>query len=202
MTSNLMRASSYLIMKKKSILYRIVKSMMPNISQLMFLFIGLLLSINGFAQESQKDTLSISLKKNVVHGTIGAYAMWNVNYERMIGRSENKLVSYWLRTGYGLYETWGSSGTNFLIEFTTLFWPGSSHLEASIGFTSLFNKTGYDFDLKNGVAPEKSSYRDSSVAGAFGYRFQKSDGNFLFRSGIGYPETFYLSFGFLFGRSR
>ncbi|MFT6983614.1 MAG: hypothetical protein ACJAUD_002393 [Crocinitomicaceae bacterium] len=35
-------------------------------------------------------------------------------------------------------------------------------------------------------------------AGNLSYRFQKSDGHFMFRTGIGLPEALYIGFGFVF----
>ena len=35
-------------------------------------------------------------------------------------------------------------------------------------------------------------------AGAIGYRFQKPGGKFVFRTGIGFPESLYLSLGLCF----
>ena len=167
-----------------------------------FIFlIGLTASLSSYGQQTEIDTVKVGLRKNVVHGTLGIYLLANVNYERMLGTSKDRGSSFWLRGGYGVYQTWGEEGTHYLIELTTLFFPGSSHLEASVGFVSMFAKSGYESDLSMGVPQAKSVYRDNSIAGVIGYRFQKPTGHFVFRTGIGFPEVFYTSFGFSFGHS-
>ncbi len=38
----------------------------------------------------------------------------------------------------------------------------------------------------------------NAPAGSIGYRFQKAEGGFIFRTGIGFPDGLYVSAGFRF----
>jgi len=138
--------------------------------------------ISDFQQEPEK------VNKNVIYGTVGFFPIWgaiNINYERMIAHSTEKfLKSWWYRAGGGVWGSWGAEGPHFVSTIAALTGSKNSHFEAGLGFTIL-NDNYYH---ENSLYP----------AGNIGYRFQKPDGRFVFRTGAGFPETTYLSLGISF----
>lgn len=143
-------------------------------------------SVTGQTSESEKAPERIS--KNVIYGTLGFFPIWgalNINYERMLGHSTEKFItSWWWRLGGGVWGAWETGGPHFLSTLSAMTGSGKSHFEAGLGFTVL-NDNYYH---------ENSFY----PAGNIGYRFQKPDGRFVFRAGVGFPETTHLSFGISF----
>ena len=143
-------------------------------------------SATGQSSEPQQE--SGKLSKNVIYGTAGFFPIWgviNINYERMLGHSSEKFVkSLWYRVGGGYWGTWGAEGPHFVSTLTALTGSKNNHLELSLGIAIL----------------NDNYYHDNSLypAGNIGYRFQKSDGHFVFRTGVSFPETTYLSLGISF----
>ena len=120
--------------------------------------------------------------KNTTYVTVGFALLWgavNANYEQMIWKSQDRFIqSLWFRIGAGSYAAWDAEGINFVATLNALTCKKNTHLEFGLGATYF----GGDISL---ITP----------AGALGYRFQKPKGHFIFRTGIGWPESFYLSFG-------
>ena len=77
-----------------------------------------------------------------------------------------------------------------------------SHLELGLGMASLFDKEGYNSAVQNAVyysaKPSREDYRSFLPAATIGYRFQKPDEGFVFRTGIASPDGIYLSVGCAF----
>ncbi|MEN8119248.1 MAG: hypothetical protein ABFS35_02835 [Bacteroidota bacterium] len=142
---------------------------------------------------AQGDKVEIfqSGQKNLVYGSIcifGPGASANGNYERMIAERNNKFFkTYWFRISGGVYSAWEwGNGIHFITGVTMLSGSGKNHFEFNIGLTSIF-------DLASSVDNQYIF-----PAGILGYRYQKKDGHFVFRSGLGFPEIVYFSFGFCF----
>jgi hypothetical protein len=129
---------------------------------------------------------TIEYYENTIYATVGFALMYgaaNVNYERMIWKSQDQFVqALWLRVGVGAYVAWGDEGINYVVTLNALTGKRNAHLEFGLGVTSF---GGDDFPS---IFP----------AGALGYRFQKPKGHFIFRIGVGWPESIYLSFGTCF----
>ncbi|WP_416866433.1 MAG: hypothetical protein ACMVP2_01520 [Imperialibacter sp.] len=108
---------------------------------------------------------------------------FSIAYERMLKHKKENIKPY-IRFIGGRYQSlFDSERQNYIAAMPTLvFGSGNHHAEAGIGFT---------------VA---SPGHDPKLWGALnvGYRYQKPDGNFLFRAGIGTPEGGYLSVGIAF----
>ena len=148
--------------------------------------------------------------ENVILGTFGTFApaafygSVTAGYERRLVKFRNPNAgTLWIRVGYGVWAAWLASGPHFITGFTYLAFQGASHLEFSLGYTSVFDKQGYEFQVEQSVylgepEPPKSEFRENLPAAAFGYRYQKMDGHFVFRIGISYPEGAYGSIGAAF----
>lgn len=181
--------------------------------KLLLVIINLLMFMPLYGQGHNKDTIPESLKKNVVYGTLGTAVVIGVatiNYERMIGESKTKFItSYWLKIGFGEYYIFGSNiggGPYFTIGLTGLTGKNNGHFEFNIGLASLLDDEEYDRDYEAFLVgwtisePQKSDYRTTIPSVGIGYRFQKPDGKFVFRTGYAFPEFVYLSVGYCFGR--
>jgi hypothetical protein len=156
---------------------------------LIIVFILILsLSFNALAQQTELTNQDTSLKKNIIFLTLGYAPMWsaaNTNYERMVYENRDWFFnSFYAKIGGGYFATWGYSGPNFNGGLTFLGGKNNSHLEIDGGVAVIIDDWDGDVDVYPG--------------GAVGYRFQKPGGRFVFRTGVGYPESFYLSCGFAF----
>ena len=135
------------------------------------------------------ESSSANFKKNVVYATFGFLpnAIFNFNYERqLIHPGKEPVSSINLRLGYGVEGNLDGSEKLVLLSSNFIFGSGSGHLETDIGAAYLFNIVKYNNDKKAGITPVIN----------LGYRFQKKNGHFVFRTGIGWPDCIYLSLGF------
>lgn len=162
--------------------------------------------LNSYSQSSINDSNHIGLKKNSVYGSVGLSALYrlaSINYERIIIQRNTGLFKNYLVRGSVGYWT---AGPFAVVGVGTLTGLRNNHLETNVGFAYIFDKQGYDIGIGNsgwydGIyypEPDKSEYTDYKLSGAIGYRYQKPDGNFIFRTGIAYPERVYLSCGLSF----
>lgn len=176
--------------------------------KLTLLLINIFLISTLYSQDKVYNDISTQLKPNAVYASLG-FGVANLNYERKIFEPKKKsfFTSYWAKVGGGLWaEFFGGEGGNLTLGLTALTGSKKSHLEVGLGLTGLYDKVGYNIGVSNanypipGIEPEpsKSDYIDIRPAAALGYRFQKPNGKFIFRIGIGYPEFVYLGFGFCF----
>jgi hypothetical protein len=140
-------------------------------------------------QTTSDSFLSESFRKNVVYGTFGLYpgAAYNLNYERQLIHLINYAVSSInIRLGYGVYGDLAGSEKMFLLSSNFIFGQGSNHFETDLGAAYLFKIVRMNSENGNGVIPLINA----------GYRFQKRNGHFVFRTGIGWPDCIHLSLGF------
>ncbi|MFH0842202.1 MAG: hypothetical protein V1903_06235 [Bacteroidota bacterium] len=142
--------------------------------------------------QSVQDTVSSGNIKNVVFGTFGVYplAIYNINYERNIYYKPvtGSVSSINLRLGFGKEADPSGSAELLLASTNFIFGPGSGHVEADLGAAYLFNIIRDNYDKKTGFSPLVN----------LGYRFQRNDGHFVFRTGLGWPDCIYASLGFAF----
>jgi hypothetical protein len=160
------------------------------------LAICLVFSLNsGFSQTTNSEYKPIELKKNVIYGTLGIdywefYGTLMGNYERMIFQLPKSFVnSVWVRVGAGPWAWWTGEGINYVSTLSVLTGRKSAHLEIGSGLLITYNS-------------DHNSYHplinNSYLAGNLGFRYQKPGGNFVFRTGMGWPEFMYLSLGVCF----
>jgi hypothetical protein len=149
----------------------------------------------GYSQKNNSDFNSIRLKKNVIYGTIGVdvgefYGTLMGNYERMIFELPGSFIqSFWVRVGAGPWVWWTGKGVNYVSTLSAIMGRRSIHLEAGAGILFTYNSEAGRFH---------PLIRDRILAGNLGFRFQKPGGQFVLRTGIGWPEFIYLSFGVCF----
>ncbi|WP_375581309.1 hypothetical protein ABWH96_10000 [Marivirga tractuosa] len=181
---------------------------MKFLKQFSILIISFYMALNySYGQELEKDTLKTDESKNVIYGTVGfvpIYAVANISYERCIAANDNKFLrSFWLKVSGGLWEAWAVGGPHFFAGLTSLTGSGNHHLELNIGFVSMYDKKSYEDNYLynpngNSESLSKSDFIDNSIAGGVGYRYQPTDGGFVFRAGLSYPESIYFSLGVSF----
>jgi hypothetical protein len=82
---------------------------------------------------------------------------------------------------------------------------GTHHFEMGFGISYEYAQTRYEemlefhkIDPEHYNKPDRKDYNLFLPAGFMGYRFQKQNGNVIFRSGFGYPELLYVGVGIAF----
>ena len=186
--------------------------------KILFILSVIFLINNLFSQEVSSDTtksgnetIQSGLKKNSFYisgGTFGAtYSFVNGSFERMIWGNKHPVIqSLFIRVGIGteyygslltgLFYTSSVKGMTYLATIGGLVGKKNSFLEFGLGCRYL-NGTE---TVTSGWTGDKRDrdYQEFIPAATLGYRYHKLGGNFIFRSGIGYPELYYLSLGFCF----
>ncbi|MFP4094735.1 MAG: hypothetical protein ACLFUB_09630 [Cyclobacteriaceae bacterium] len=148
---------------------------------------------------------SVKVKKNVVQLTGGYLVFWagfQLNYERQVlSFQKESLAGLWAKAGIGGWGVRANAGGPYQhLSLGLMSGHDNSHFELNLGLGRIYNKTGFaNHDQIWGPEPaNKSRYVDFYPVGALGYRYQKPDGHFLFRCGLGYPETLYMGIGAAF----
>jgi hypothetical protein len=149
-----------------------------------FIIIVLLIISNSnvTAQENKTDSLTINLNKNSINLSYGI-ASAHFSYERLyqgkvFGSRNSTIVDF----GLGGVAYWEGASPFVISRFGILTGSGSRHFEAKLGIFGIFG-----LDMK-GVLPSF----------AIGYRKQKPGSRFIFRTGIGFPDLLYVSWGVSF----
>jgi hypothetical protein len=126
--------------------------------------------------------------KNVFYGTVGVIpnVAYNFNYERQLTNPVNDTSSIRLRLGIGGSGDLNGSEKMVLLSSNFVLGNGPGHLEIDLGAAYQFDIVRYKSDKKTGITPVISA----------GYRFQKKNGQFVFRTGFGWPDCIYISLGF------
>lgn len=173
--------------------------------------IGLILSIIFcsyslvFGQTETKTP--VFLNQNIVYSTAAFGGIWgtlNLNYERQLTTTNsNFFKTINLRVGGGYWATWGVKGSHFIVTPVFISGTGNNHFESSIGVTLLYDKSSYDIGVSNAryfdeQIPSQTEYMNLFPSGTLGYRYQKPNGRFVFRTGVGFPDIVYLSLGVAF----
>jgi hypothetical protein len=154
---------------------------------LFFLSLYLFRPCSVFAQEDvPKIVVESKFKKNALYGTVGTggtYFTATGYYERILAETRKK--HYWTylgRAGYGGYNEWEDKDSLIKAEGGAFAGEKNAHVEAFVGILYFVN------GVKQGISP----------SGSMGFRFQKSNGHLIFRTGWGYPEAFYFGLGLAF----
>ena len=147
----------------------------------------LILFVNSlsFSQDLSSTKASNEAKNSLVlsAGTILFVSNASISYERRLStigaRGESSL---WVKGRYSKFSGWitPDEGRFFDATVFTLLGAGRSFTELSLGVGM--------FPYDPSLAPTAS----------VGYRFQKQDGGIIFRTGMGFPELFYLGLGYSF----
>ncbi|MEN8201835.1 MAG: hypothetical protein ABFS28_04505 [Bacteroidota bacterium] len=140
------------------------------------------------AQEMSNRDSALDLKRNAVYGSVGFGIMsfsGSVYMERIIGKGIESWGEAFIRVG--IIGIKGLSLGNVLAIDGGLLISGLSRsryglLEIAAGWHPLL-------DGETGFPP---------LGGTFAYRYQKPQGNFIFRFGAGIPEILFIGIGFCF----
>ncbi|MFM1999707.1 MAG: hypothetical protein RL204_1654 [Bacteroidota bacterium] len=144
----------------------------------------LLILLGMYSKAQDANANDIKWKTNSIYGNLGIgglYLTATGYYERIIFKPfEKRNISPLVKVGYGGYAEWAGRGDYFVARTGILTGIKKHHFETSIGITYY-----YKYDM---VWP-------SILAG---YRIQKPNSPFLFRTGIGFPEALYVGIGLSF----
>jgi hypothetical protein len=147
-----------------------------------FVFIFCMLFHSGKAQDI--DNQRSEIRRNYLNVYLG-FIEYNLNYERNIVQFQKSYSN--LRLGFGFWGLFTESGYYINPSIVHLIGKMNSHLEFNLGM-KLFVKEGFKHEESPNI-----------LADFFvGYRFEKPNGKFVFRTGFNFPTLFNLGIGFKF----
>jgi len=136
---------------------------------------------------SSKDEIRKFLP-NALHGQIGSaffFGNASIYYERLILRETNSGVpGPYFRCGYQHMMVLGYTGPTLAVEAGHILGRWNSHFEMNLGIHLDITGTTELFPVGSSIA----------------YRYQKPSGNFIFRTGLGFPNAVFFSLGLCFGK--
>lgn len=135
------------------------------------------------AQEEKIDSLKINLNKNSINLSYGILSTY-LSYESLFqgkgfGSRNSTIVDY----GLGGLAHWDGESAFIISRFGILTGSGRRHFEAKLGACFFWGG-----DMQYMLLP----------SGSIGYRKQKPGSRFIFRTGIGFPDAMYVSWGVSF----
>jgi len=178
-----------------------------NKSQIALIVLSTLVMTNVRAHVSDSVVAQPKNSLYLSAGTLGLWFTGSLNYERLVHTTDKKYhIDYFARINGGGFATWGSSGPATTLSVQGVFGEKTSHFETGLGIAWLFDKLSYDIGVSNANYPYPGSEPKPTIweysiflpAVTFGYRYQKPNGRFLFRTGLASPEGVYLSVGTAF----
>lgn len=149
----------------------------------------LVFTFNLFSQEETAQTVYRGLPRmpgNAFHGNVGGgsfkgeglYFTGTLLYERLLQKKVKDSVAYpYIQIGGGGAMGWGGNAPYAVARFGLFTGVKASHFECNAGAI---------FPLR------------PLLSASIGYRYQKPDGNFIFRTGAAWPEGIYVGFGVAF----
>lgn len=172
--------------------------MKHNINVLFILFVLVYYSLNACGQDSLKVQ-----PKNIIYANagLGYWATASANYERMLVSTNNKFyINYYIRASIGAAATvGGDEGGYGSLSLQGVMGAQKNHLEISVGLNALYDKLAYENEASyypSGISRWDYTYWFPGIS--VGYRYQKPNEGFIFRTGIGIPDGVYISCGFAF----
>ena len=148
-------------------------------------FLLLFCFIKPTYSQTQHD-IQERLKRNSFHLTLGYFLVYGagiVGFEHILHQNpENSNLTFFSWTGVGLSNDYGLEKWFVLTRLGLLTGRKKHHIECSLGPAYMVDR-GYRDD------------REIQISGTLGWRIQKPEGGFIFRLGIGYPETAYVGVG-------
>lgn len=168
------------------------------------LFIFIFLSTITFSQ-SNDATDENTLKSNNISFTAGSAILANglgLTYQRVFKPKQTKPVYLTISAAANFFRVdfFGASNTSLISIRGGLLtgYNKRNHFEANIGggLANVVEEAYSGFYGSGGSSG--SNYRAIYPAANIGYRFQAPNENFVFRTGIGFPELLYVGFGVAF----
>jgi len=167
----------------------------------------LLICFVSFIFKGQSQVATV-YSKNTVYGNFGTFLLGGIisgNYERAFYQNkENRIVNdLAIGIGGGYWADWGNTGSSYLARLVAMKGKANHHIEFTVGTVLIYDRTSYKIELSNRSrfnepTPKRSEFISVLPSSSAGYRFQKLDGGFVFRAGIGYPEGGYVGLGLSF----
>lgn len=150
-----------------------------------FIILAILLSQSVIAQSIKSDSSKSKMYNNSLNLSIGPggilifFLPAAIYYERMFqGKLFGPKISSIVDVGVGFETHWGDSGPFYMARYGILIGNKKPHLEVKAGAAIVYNELHPSFSI--------------------GYRSQKPQSNFIFRTGVGWPETLYVGWGVSF----
>lgn len=165
-----------------------MKNYSPIFNLICLIIILLMISNTIKAQNAKPDSVELKMFNNAIYGSVGisleligeSLFTGTAYYERMFRRNERKSnISTFVKAGFGGAAGWEDLNPYILGQFGILTGANKHHLEVSGGFVKSFSEYWDLFPL----------------SGSIGYRIQKPDGHFIFRTGLAWPEALYFGLG-------
>lgn len=125
------------------------------------------------------------IKKNYLNIYFGIFE-WNLNYERNILQFPKSYSN--IRFGFDSYGLLEESGYFFSPSFVHVIGKRNSHFEVDMGIKIFVIESANFAKPSNTIMPDLF----------LGYRFEKPNGKFVFRTGINFPAAVNLGIGFKF----
>lgn len=151
-----------------------------------FIIVGLVLI--SYCQDLAGNIEKNKIRKSDIFTGIGIMPMFghvSINYEFFYSEHPNKTFKRrGLKFGAGVYQYYDDGSLNVILSYMCFTGDKNNHFELGLGVAYLhFLSRSIKY-----VVP----------APCIGYRYQKPDGKFIFRTGIGFPELAYLGIGYAF----
>jgi hypothetical protein len=137
--------------------------------------------IAGNAYEKSDTPLKIA--RNYLLFTFGFVEIINAGYERNI--FWKRVAQTNIRISYGFINDLQGGAYEYAGTLVQLFGRRNSHLELNLGLAITQN-------VKDNMNPSNVSHLPITYVG---YRFEKPDGNFIFRAGFIYPIIYAMELG-------
>lgn len=145
-------------------------------------------SLFAICQRQSDDKEKFKIKTSTIYGSLGItplYGHVSTNFELMfVERPDKVFIKRGVRVGTGIYQYFDDASLNSIISYTCLTGAEKNHFELGVGVAYMHFLTR----SANYLLPAPN----------IGYRYQKPEGNFIFRSGLGFPELLYVGLGYLF----
>lgn len=149
------------------------------------IILAILLSQSVIAQSIRSDSSEAKMYNNSLNLSVGPggilvfFIPAAIYYERMFqGKLFGPKISSIVDVGVGYATYWGDKGPFYMARYGVLIGNKKPHLEVKAGGVIVYNELFPSFSI--------------------GYRSQKPQSNFIFRTGVGWPETLYVSWGVSF----
>ncbi len=164
---------------------------------IIFLFL-----VNSIFAQTQNEQIKTSLNKNSLSFNVGTAILANglgLKYERIIAR---KQLYYSISANVNFFRfSFFGAENHTVLSVSNGFITGideRNHFYANIGLGwDYVNVESYGGIYGSGGSPA-SQYNQFLPVASFGYRYQVPNDGFIFRTGVGYPELLYISFGVSF----
>lgn len=164
---------------------------------IIFLFL-----VNSIFAQTQNEQIKTSLNKNSLSFNIGTAILANglgLKYERIIAR---KKLYYSISANVNFFRfSFFGAENHTVLSVSNGFITGideRNHFDANVGLGwDYVNVESYGGIYGSGGSPA-SQYNQFLPVASFGYRYQVPNDGFIFRTGVGYPELLYISFGVSF----